>query len=95
MIVIQRRPISGHTISIRSLTLGYSHSVAAPAVSFTYDLGQVKRVCANGVEDEILQSIHSVEQILAECCHCGWLLLLTGRYRFVYRGPDEMFLQLR
>ena len=35
----------------------------------TYNLGQIQRVIANSVEDQVLQLVDGREQVLAESCH--------------------------
>lgn len=34
-----------------------------------YNLGQVERVVANGVEDQVLQLVDGRQQVIAECSH--------------------------
>jgi hypothetical protein len=37
---------------------------------FTYNLGKIKRVITNGIEDKILELVDYSKQILAERSHC-------------------------
>jgi hypothetical protein len=40
-----------------------------------YNLGQVQRVIANGIENQVLELVDGGEQVLAEGGHdfgCGW-----------------------